>query len=89
MAEKLCIFCRHFDWSAEEMYGMGSTMTGPMFEGGFSRCRKGRYDDNKLNPRDKKGDFLREYISTYPKDTDDFRKLILVASDCDDYERHS
>lgn len=39
--EKLCLFCEHFVWRKEEMWGMGSTMTGPMFEGGDSNCRKG------------------------------------------------
>jgi len=40
-AEKLCIFCKHFRWSAEEMWKMGSTMTGPMMTGGDANCRKG------------------------------------------------
>lgn len=43
MPEKLCIFCEHFNWSAEEMWGMGSTLTGPMMEGGWAECRKGHY----------------------------------------------
>lgn len=41
MSEKLCLFCVNFNWSAEEMWGMGSTMTGPMFEGGDAACKKG------------------------------------------------
>lgn len=45
MNEKLCIFCEHFHWSKEEMWGMGSTMTGPMFEGGDATCDKGHMKD--------------------------------------------
>ena len=41
--EKLCIFCKHFNWTAEEMGGMGSTLTGPMMEGGWAECNKGHY----------------------------------------------
>ena len=43
-AEKLCLFCKHFRWKKEEMYGMGSTMTGPMFRGGDSSCNKGHQE---------------------------------------------
>lgn len=41
MTEKLCLFCQHFSWSKEEMWGMGSEYTGPMFEGGDASCGKG------------------------------------------------
>jgi hypothetical protein len=39
-AARLCIFCEHFSWSAEEMWGMGGEYTGPMFEGGDASCAK-------------------------------------------------
>ena len=41
MDDKLCMFCTHFRWSKEEMWGMGSTLTGPMFSGGDAACKKG------------------------------------------------
>ena len=43
--KQLCLFCKHFDFSAEEMWGMGSTMTGPMFEGGDATCAKKHFVD--------------------------------------------
>ena len=70
MSEKLCIFCNHFRWSAEEMWGMGSTLTGPMMEGGDASCGKGHG----------KG-------WGYPQDEDDFRKIILTAAKCKDYDQ--
>ena len=39
--EKLCLFCIHFRWMKEEMWGMGSTLTGPMFHRGETICKKG------------------------------------------------
>ncbi len=68
--EKLCIFCKHFTWTAEEMWGMGSTMTGPMFQGGDAECAKGHHD----------GDWL------FPEDQDEYRKIILRGVDCPDFE---
>ncbi len=41
--EKLCIFCKHFKWTKESMWGMGSTMTGPLMEGGWATCAKKRF----------------------------------------------
>jgi hypothetical protein len=43
--EKLCIFCTNFRWKAEEMWGMGSTMTGPMMTGGDAQCGEGKFTD--------------------------------------------
>lgn len=74
--KQLCIFCEHFDWSAEEMWGMGSTQTGPMFEGGDATCAKGHfggrfdYDSN---------------IPTRPSDDAEWRKLIFMGAKCKDY----
>lgn len=45
MAEKLCVFCKHFQWAKESQWGMGSTMTGPMMEGGNATCAAGKYED--------------------------------------------
>jgi hypothetical protein len=41
MVEKLCLWCQHFCWTKESMWGMGSTMTGPMMEGGDFKCEVG------------------------------------------------
>jgi hypothetical protein len=71
MSEKLCIFCVYFNWRKEEMWGMGSTMTGPMMEGGSAGCDKGHANDSWL----------------YPSDEDDFRKIIIQAAKCPDYEQ--
>ena len=68
--EKLCIFCKHFKWKAEEMWGMGSTMTGPMMEGGDAACSKGHYEGK---------------YPIYPEDEEDFRTIILRGQDCQDY----
>ena len=67
--EKLCMFCNHFSWSKEEMWGMGSTMTGPMFEGGDAACAKGHGSDWDM-----------------PNSENDFRKIILTAETCPDYD---
>ena len=48
--KQLCIFCEHFDWSEEEMWGMGSTMTGPMMSGGDASCAKEHFGYER--PRD-------------------------------------
>lgn len=45
MNEKLCIFCQHFSWTAEEMAGQGSDQTGPMMEGGWAECHKGQFKE--------------------------------------------
>jgi hypothetical protein len=55
--ERLCIFCAHFRWTKEEMWGMGSTMTGPMMEGGWAECAKKRFKD--LEAPDDEADFRR------------------------------
>ncbi len=70
MAEKLCIFCKNFNWSKEEMWGMGSSMTGPMFEGGDARCNAEKFP----------GEW------GYPRDEEDFRKIIIKGRDCDAYD---
>lgn len=69
--EKLYIFCKHFKWSEESIWGMGSTMTGPMMEGGDATCSAGKYSgkwDNK------------------PTDENEFRAIILRGENCDAYE---
>ena len=66
---KLCIFCIHFNWSKEEMWGMGSTQTGPMFEGGDACCKKGHYNG----------------LYNTPEDENEYRKIILRAAECSDY----
>lgn len=72
--KQLCIFCEHFDWSAEEMWGMGSTLTGPMCSGGDATCAKDHftYDDPRR-----------------PNDAAEWRALIFKGANCKDYkERH-
>lgn len=53
--KQLCIFCEYFEWSAEEMWGMGSTQTGPMMSGGDAQCYKGHFETKKRD----------EYIDRY------------------------
>ena len=67
--DKLCIFCKHFNWSKEEMWGMGSTQTGPMFEGGDTRCKKNHYAG----------------LDNYPTDEAEYRAIIIRARKCSDY----
>lgn len=74
--KQLCIFCEHFDWSAEEMWGMGSTQTGPMFSGGDATCAKGHFEA-------KKG----EYIDVRPDDAAAWRALIFRGANCLDYKQ--
>ena len=69
--EQLCIFCKHFKWSREEMWGMGSTQTGPMFEGGDATCAAGKFAGEWENK---------------PSDEEEFRKIILRANNCNAYE---
>lgn len=69
MSEKLCIFCKHFQWTKESCWGVGSTMTGPMMEGGDTQCGKGHAE-----------------IHEYPSDEADFRRIILFAQKCPDYD---
>jgi len=73
--EKLCMFCVHFRWQKEEMWGMGSTLTGPMMEGGDALCDEGH--------------FKGKDIPHYPRDEEDFRKIIVVAQTCPDYQQVS
>lgn len=68
--EKLCIFCKHFRWSAERAWGMGSTQTGPMYEGGNATCKAGQF----------KGEW-----DTWPNDEAEYRAIILRAKDCPEY----
>ena len=68
--EKLCIFCAHFRWSSREMWGMGSTMTGPMMEGGDATCAAGMY----------KGQW-----DNRPVDEAEYRAIILRAKKCNKY----
>ena len=70
--EKLCIFCKHFRWSPEEMWGMGSTMTGPMMEGGDATCGAGMY----------KGQW-----DNRPTDENEYRTIILRGQKCEKYEQ--
>ena len=71
MSEKLCIFCKHFNWQTEEMWGMGSTMTGPMFEGGDATCSAGQF----------KGQW-----DNRPRDEVQYRRIILRGQSCEHYE---
>ena len=73
--KKLCLFCSHFDFSAEEMWGMGSTMTGPMFGGGDATCAKGHFEK------------CGEDIDVRPTDASEWRKLIFHGAKCKDYQQ--
>lgn len=73
MSEKLCIFCKHFNWEAEYCWGTGSSMTGPMMDGGDAMCKKGHYKKYEYNNR--------------PTDEKEFREIILRGENCPDYER--
>ena len=57
MNEKHCLFCNHFTWSEERMWGMGSEYTGPMMEGGWAECAK-KHFKNLERPEDEQ-DFRR------------------------------
>ena len=70
--EKLCIFCEHFTWKKEEMWGMGSTYTGPMFDGGWAECAQKQF----------------EHLEA-PDDEQDFRRVILKATNCSQYQQVS
>lgn len=61
MSEKLCIFCTHFNWTKEEMWGMGSTQTGPMFDGGDARCSKGH--GSSWTPPDDESDLRKIFLT--------------------------
>jgi hypothetical protein len=71
MSEKLCIFCKHFRWEEEPMWGMGSTLTGPMMVGGDATCAAGQFE-GKWDNR--------------PRDEVDWRQIILRGEDCPKYE---
>jgi len=71
--EKLCIFCEHFSGTKEEMWGMGSEYTGPMMEGGWAVCGKGKFGHW--------GDLEA------PDDEADFRRVILRGVDCKEYSQ--
>lgn len=75
MSEKLCIFCKHFNWTKESCWGMGSTMTGPMMEGGDATCSMGHYRNHP------------DGGSSFPDDDADFRRIILRGESCPDYAR--
>jgi hypothetical protein len=49
---------------------MGSTQTGPMFEGGDAACAKGHY----------KG------LNNFPCDEADYRRIIIRGNTCEDWE---
>lgn len=72
---RLCLFCEHFSWSKEEMWGMGSTLTGPMMDGGQARCAKEHIGEEHG---------MGGYGET-PSDDDDWRRIILTAVKCKDY----
>ncbi len=72
--EKLCIFCKHFTWTKESMWGMGSTMTGPMMEGGWAVCGAGHY-----------GNGFKDL--EMPEDEADYRRVIMRGANCKDYDR--
>ena len=76
--KQLCIFCEHFNWSEEEMWGMGSTQTGPMMSGGDAQCAKGHFES--------KGS---EYIDVRPSDDSEWRKLIFRGAKCPDYSERT
>ena len=69
MSERLCIFCTRFRWENETQWGMGSTQTGPLMEGGFAECRAGH-----------------KWEISYPQDQDDWRRIIVAAATCQDYD---
>jgi hypothetical protein len=71
--EKLCIFCKHFKWTKESMWGMGSEYTGPMMEGGWATCDMRHFGES--------GDL------EFPEDEADYREVILRGVDCDDYDQ--
>ena len=71
--EKLCLFCTHFRWTAEEMWGMGSELTGPMFEGGWAECEKKHF--GQWGSLEK------------PEDEKDFREVVIKAMNCKDYNQ--
>ncbi|MES2973428.1 MAG: hypothetical protein V4757_07455 [Pseudomonadota bacterium] len=68
--EKLCIFCTHFNWSEESCWGHGSTMTGPMMEGGDATCAAGQYSGRWDNR---------------PTNETEYRDIILRAEGCSEY----
>jgi hypothetical protein len=69
MSEKLCVFCKHFNWEAIETESVYySTLTGgDVFTNGGMQCKK------------------RHYNEVRPDDTDEFRKVIQQAAKCPDY----
>ncbi|HMJ28590.1 MAG TPA: hypothetical protein VK512_07705 [Xanthobacteraceae bacterium] len=66
MSEKLCVFCKNFDWGKLE-YTYYSTLTGGDMSGGAT-CRK------------------KHFFEVNPESDDAFRKLILIAQNCTDYD---
>lgn len=70
--EKLCIFCVHFRWAPETMWGMGSTLTGPMMEGGDATCAAGQYAGRWDNR---------------PEDEEEYRAIILRGITCQKYKQ--
>lgn len=79
MSEKLCIFCTKFHWAKESMWGMGSTMTGPMMEGGDITC-----DDGHLKAPSGIPGWNYDPV---PQDEDDWRRIIVQAQNCPDYDQ--
>jgi len=55
VSEKLCVFCKHFDWEAIG-YTYYSTLTGGDTHGGMS-CRKGHFSQYDAGRPDDVDDF--------------------------------
>jgi len=66
MMEKLCVFCKNFDWERAG-YVYYSTLTGGDITGGTT-CKK------------------QHYFEVQPYSLEEFRKLILKAERCADYD---
>lgn len=78
MSEKLCVFCKHWCFNGGSP-GYGE-MTPP--EDASMNCEAGRY----------KNDFFREFPTGFDGqllhiDEYDFRRILLLAEKCPDYER--
>lgn len=71
--ERLCLFCKHFTWTAESMWGMGSTLTGPMMEGGWAECAKKHFGEYETLAK--------------PETEDEYRAVIIRGRDCKDYDQ--
>ena len=75
MSEKLCVFCKHLDWDnggGNEDYPDPASLT----------CNKG----HKFTEPDA---FMtiNDGSTTYMFDLDDFRRVIVLAQSCPDYDQ--